>query len=493
MAQLDAILRSPIRWMDQAKDAGIRSFLDDLQANILKGHGRHFTGNIFISFEGMGEAAVAALLRDLSGYVTSALQQLRTARSSAGPGFDGGPVRCLLLGAGAYRALGQLAAMPGDAAFQAGMRARQAMLADPPANAWGEGAWRPGNPAPDAMLLLANSSFDAVTRDLEAAEGWLDGTGARVLGVERGRAQFRQFRPGGPQEGVEHFGYVDGRSQPLFLAEDLEREEAASGQEPAPIGADRGFDPAFPPSQFILADPNARHPLAAGSYFVFRKLEQRVRAFKQQEAALAEALGLTGADAERAGAMVVGRFEDGTPVVLSDDATAAPPPNNFSYANDPQGMRCPFQSHIRKTNPRGESTPKLPPEAPEERSHIMARRGIPFGDAVRDFEAEEGQEPEGEVGLLFMAYMASIVGQFEFTQQAWANNPRFLRGLAAGEAPTGIDPVIGQGGDQAARTQDWPVGEGKPMVPFAFADFVRMQCGENFFAPSRSFLREVGL
>lgn len=332
MAQLDAILRSPIRWMDQAKDAGIRSFLDDLQANILKGHGRHFTGNIFISFEGMGEAAVAALLRDLSGYVTSALQQLRTARSSAGPGFDGGPVRCLLLGAGAYRALGQLAAMPGDTAFQAGMRARQAMLADPPANAWGEGAWRPGNPAPDAMLLLANSSFDAVTRDLEAAEGWLDGTGARVLGVERGRAQFRQFRPGGPQEGVEHFGYVDGRSQPLFLAEDLEREEAASGQEPA-----------------------------------------------------------------------------------------------------------------------------------------------------------------GEVGLLFMAYMASIVGQFEFTQQAWANNPRFLRGLAAGEAPTGIDPVIGQGGDQAARTQDWPVGEGKPMVPFAFADFVRMQGGEYFFAPSRSFLREVGL
>jgi Dyp-type peroxidase family len=292
---------------------------------------------------------------------------------------------------------------------------------------------------------------------------------------------------------VEHFGYVDGRSQPLFLAEDLEREAAAYAAEPALAGADTGFDPAFPPSQFILPDPNARTPLGAGSYFVFRKLEQRVRAFKQQEEALAEALGLTGEDAERAGAMVVGRFEDGTPVVLSDAATTSPPPNNFSYANDPDGMRCPFQAHIRKTNPRGESTPKLPPGAPPERSHIMARRGIPFGDATRDFEAGAGQEPEGEVGLLFMAYMASIGGQFEFTQQVWANNPRFLRGLAPGEAPTGIDPIIGQGGDRAARTQDWPAGQGKPMVPFSFADFVRMQGGEYFFAPSRSFLREVGL
>ncbi|RYI87578.1 MAG: hypothetical protein EON47_22225, partial [Acetobacteraceae bacterium] len=74
------------------------------------------------------------------------------------------------------------------------------------------------------MLLLADSSFDAVTRDLEAAQGWLNGTGARVLGVERGRAQFRTFKPGAAPEGVEHFGYVDGRSQPLFLAEDVEAE-----------------------------------------------------------------------------------------------------------------------------------------------------------------------------------------------------------------------------------------------------------------------------
>ena len=31
------------------------------------------------------------------------------------------------------------------------------------------------------------------------------------------------------------------------------------------------------------------------------------------------------------------------------------------------------------------------------------------------------------------------------------------------------------------------------MLPFSVADFVRMLGGEYFFAPSRSFLREVGL
>ena len=494
---LDVLLRSPIRWNDYTANAEVRSFLDDLQANILKGHGRPFTGNVFISFAGLDHAAVAAVLRGLSGYVTSALQQLCTNRREGAPALDGGPVRCLLLGAGAYRKLGTLAKMPADAAFRAGMRERGADLADPPASDWGEGAWRPGNPAPDAMLLLAASSFDAVTRDLEIAEGWLNGTGATVLGVERGRAQFRVFNPGtGRKEGVEHFGYVDGRSQPLFLAEDLARER--EGQAPAKA-PDPGWEAEFPPAQFILPDPNAQQPLAAGSYFVFRKLEQRVRAFKLREKALAKELKLPLDDEERAGAMVVGRFEDGTPVTLSFEDTKEPPPNNFTYANvlngasDADGARCPFHGHIRKTNPRGDSVRQGLATLAEERAHIMARRGIPFGDADRDFDADEGHEPEGDVGLLFMAYMASIPDQFEFTQQSWANEPRFARGFKQGQLPTGIDPIIGQGGNVAARTQLWPQPGSNEPKPFSFADFVKLRGGEYFFAPSLSFLRRVGL
>ncbi|WP_211314179.1 Dyp-type peroxidase [Humitalea rosea] len=462
------------------------AFLDDLQANILKGHGRHFTANLFLGFDGMAPDAVASLLRALSGYVTSALQQLLTNRSSAGPKIDGGPVRCLFLSASGYRALGGLAKMPDDTALQEGMRSRGASLGDAPETEWGEGPWRPGGRAPDAMLLLADSSFDRVTGDLEEIERWINGTGARVLGVDRGRAQFRTFAPANGPEGVEHFGYVDGRSQPLFLVEDIKKEK--------PAGPEPKWNFAFNPAQFIVPDPNGKGRHSAGSYFVYRKLGQNVRGFKARERELAEALSLTGDDAERAGAMAVGRFEDGTPVALSATETGAKPVNDFNYAVDPDGLRCPFHAHIRKTNPRGDIVRQFSAADSAERNPIMARRGIPFGDHERLFDEAEGAEPESDVGLIFMAYMASISDQFEFTQKSWANEPKFVRGFKPGDQPAGIDPVIGQNADPATHEQTWLDGwiGGAAPSKFAFAHFVKLLGGEYFFAPSRSFLQNLG-
>ena len=43
--------------------------------------------------------------------------------------------------------------------------------------------------------------------------------GITVLGEERGRSLVN-----GDRHGIEHFGYVDGRSQPLFLDEDIKDE-----------------------------------------------------------------------------------------------------------------------------------------------------------------------------------------------------------------------------------------------------------------------------
>ena len=71
----------------------------------------------------------------------------------------------------------------------------------------------------------------------------------------------------------------------------------------------------------LVADPFNTAKDAFGSYFVFRKLEENVRGFKAAEKKLGETdLMLTGEDVERAGAMIIGRFEDGTPVELSDEA-----------------------------------------------------------------------------------------------------------------------------------------------------------------------------
>ncbi|MBM3222261.1 MAG: hypothetical protein FJZ47_00435 [Candidatus Tectomicrobia bacterium] len=161
----------------------------------------------------------------------------------------------------------------------------------------------------------------------------------------------------------------------------------------------------------LVQDPYGRTGQDSGSYVVFRKLEQRVRAFKMMERRLAQALNLTGEDAERAGAFIVGRFEDGTPVTLQ--ATDGRPTNAFTYVDDPDGGKCPLQAHVRKVTPRQPGTPRI------------VRRGIPYGarPPLPPGEPDLGAFPANGVGLLFICYQGSITRQFEYLQRALANNP----------------------------------------------------------------------
>ena len=169
-------------------------------------------------------------------------------------------------------------------------------------------------------------------------------------------------------------------------------------------------------------------------------------------------------------------------------------PNGFTYADDADGARCPFHAHIRKTNPRGDIVRQFGAPEPAERGPIMARRGITYGaqrpmSADHSEFADQDHEPIHDSGLLFMAYMASIEAQFEFTQQSWANNPDFVVPAA------GVDPVIGQTSDATQRKHTYLDGytSGAPKTELSFGNFVHMQGGEYFFAPSLSFLRSVGL
>ncbi|OYU42180.1 MAG: hypothetical protein CFE44_25485 [Burkholderiales bacterium PBB4] len=120
----------------------------------------------------------------------------------------------------------------------------------------------------------------------------------------------------------------------------------------------------------------------------------------------------------------------------------------------------------------------------------MARRGIPYGERADDpNDGAIDNKPEGGVGLLFMAYQSSIEGQFEFTQQSWANNPGFH--FQATPQPVGIDPVIGQPDNASAQRYPLEHGVGPLSAPFNFSSFVRMKGGEYFFAPSRSFFQRL--
>lgn len=458
-----ADLATPIDW----HDTRFWPLLGDLQGNILKGHGRDHTINSFLRFEGdMGK--VKAALRGIGAQVTSALRQLNEADAFQLWGRPGGSAVFFFLTAAGYQKLG--VAPPDDAAFNAGMHTRN--LGDPAQAGW-ESHLQPGV---DALLIVADDSVDKVGNfNAEIIHGF-GAAGIKVVGADAGHALRSAPSENDPKgRGVEHFGYVDGRSQPLMLAQDVGKEETIFG------GIDK-WDPAFGPGAVALVrDPHGLGPDSFGSYLVYRKLEQDVAGFKGREKQLAEELGLVGEDDERAGAMVVGRFEDGTPLILSCTATDPnPTPNNFTYDADPDGLQCPIHAHVRKINPRQ----KGGDNGVEQRSHLMARRGIPYGDPDRDFD-DEVNFPTG-VGLLFMAYNQDIARQFEVTQKFWANSPSFPGNSTA------IDLIIGQGAGTRSPTWHPKCGEaGGEVTGDPFQAFVGMRGGAYFFAPSIGFLKTL--
>ena len=447
-------------------------FLTDLQGNLITHHGRPHALHAFFRLSG-DHNANRQFVAKLADLVTSAKVQLDQVEAKRATGVSAGRVIFLFLSDSGYDRLGvPVKDRPQDPAFREGMRHRAASLNDPDPAAWDE-TFKHGV---DLMLLIAGD--EPCHPD---GEGYMDvfarvvsdmPHGIRVAGLEQGYALRNRDR-----HGIEHFGYVDGRSQPLFWDEDVNAEPKAN------------WDPRFPPRQFLDVAADGR---VNGSYFVFRKLEQNVFGFKKREQELANALNYTGEDRERAGAMAVGRFEDGTPVVLHPDALGTGEvENDFAYAVDPDAKRCPFQSHIRKANPRGDINRQFGAPDSEERRHIMARRGIPFG--VREFHPNDDipidELPKGGVGLLFMAYMHDIPDGFEFTQKSWVNNPDFVR------PATGLDPVIGQanGGVGGGPDPKWRANPDDPDThDFGFSGFVRMRGGEYLYAPVISFLKGLG-
>lgn len=209
-------------------------------------------------------------------------------------------------------------------------------------------------------------------------------------------------------------------------------------------------------TQVLLKDPLANNENAFGSFLVFRKLEQDVKGFKRQERRIAEKMNLE--NDEVVGAVMVGRFEDGTPYALShEDGILDNLTNNFTYGKEVG--KCPFLNHIRATNERDSAS----------RSMIMARRGIPYG-AVSDIE----DTGENKKGLLFMSFQSNIKNQFEASQ------------LRANEKK---DPIIGQNSIFTAEASCF--GDDTANLQMDFKNFVTLKGGEYFFAPSIPYLKTL--
>jgi Dyp-type peroxidase family len=457
-------LSKPLQWKTATGDAA--AMLSQLQPNIVKGHVREHLRILLVQFSDKAEGR--AFLKAVGGKVKSAKTHLQEVEKFAADGTPGTPYVGVGLTFAGYKKLGiATAKIPSNGAsqpFADGMRSpvSVAALTDPPVSTWEE----PYRHTIHAIVLIGDAD-KAKMLAKRAVIRKLFTPAVKLLGEETGLGQHNARG-----EGIEHFGYIDGRSQPLFLKEDIAAEPKTK------------WDPAFALGRVLVADSAAPNPAQQfGSFFVLRKLEQNVRAFHKAEADLATALGLSGADRQRAGAMIVGRFRDGTALTAHSKALGETPiPNDFDYGKDGAGARCPFHGHIRKTNPRNSAN-----GPGGDRPPIMARRGQTFGKRTDDPNATNlplSARPTGGVGLLFMAFNAEPRNQFEFTQQSWVDNAGFP------SAGAGLDQVIGQG---TRPKPAWPLKWDKPQTKVASAavQAVTMKGGEYFFMPSIAFLKAL--
>jgi Dyp-type peroxidase family len=449
-------------------DPDYAPILSDLQPNILTGHGRDNACFFLLQLAGGADASkqaaalVQALLQhlDFPSELDVRAQRRRRPGKAAKPAD--GPVAVLLFTASGYAKLG--VAAPSDSAFQAGMAARAAALNDPSPT-----SWDPRYRGIDALLLVAFD--DAKFPQLPQVEGILRQHGA-TFSVERGNTL--RARAGYP---IEPFGFRDGISQPLFYASDLAY-KIAQGVVPATAARDASA----PLGLAVCADPNGGTPFSCGSYFVLRKLRQRVDLFYEQVGSIAAA---TGRPDEEILAEVMGRRRDGQPLTQHTGL------NGYDYKDDSAGAVCPFHTHTRKMNPRSDLPGSYLP-----RTHRMVRRAVAYGPSIPRDDTGRPTQPAAatdDLGLLFMCAQAQPTLQYEHVQSAWANNR-----LAGGKL-VGVDALMGQtsGGELnriAFRTLDPATGTLAALpVRFDWRPVVETRGGDYFFAPSLSFLQNLAV
>ncbi|HIK09944.1 MAG TPA: peroxidase [Oscillatoriaceae cyanobacterium M33_DOE_052] len=474
------------------KDPQYQGMLEDLQENILKSHEKNYYAHIFLQFNPDPEAAKKWIRQFASAFVRSAKQQLEAGGNLPEKNNNGGGgiSANFMLSYSGYQALGFDLVAGGSrefpsAAFKVGMQRFGKILKDPPLPQWQAGFQQQIH----GLIMLGDNDLDNLQKQAIKIGAEVKII-AKVVNTEVG-----MILKNSKGEAIEHFGFRDGVSQPLFLKGDI---EAATAQ-----GFDK-WNPSAPLKLLLVKDPLGKGEDSYGSYCVYRKLQQDVQGFRTAEKNLAEKLCLSGKDAERAGALAIGRFRDGTPVVLAaSEQNAQPVPNNFNYDDDVKGSKCPFHAHIRKANPRGDKNDRYH-ALEDHRQHRIVRRAVSYGEMPETRDNSLGkmeqfqkqlahlqqmklQPAAGEnVGLLFIGFQSDIFDQFMFIQKNWANHQQFVT------YTTGLDAVIGQGNKQDPSGQKWPTEWGKDEeIEFDFYNFVTLKGGEFLFAPSISFLKNI--
>ena len=394
--------------------------LDDIQSGVLRPRPAPYAAT-YVIFRIEDWVSGRTLLRRLAALVPSA------AEANAAPREAWLSVAVTYQGLKALR-LPQASLDSFAPEFRDGMAARAQALGD--AGESDPTLWESPLGSPEVHIILTALSPDQAR--LEAALARAREKYDRMDGIT---AIWRQDCHALASE-KEAFGYRDGLSHPAIEGSGV----AGTNPEEQPLKA----------GEFVLGYPDEMSELPPipqpailgrnGSYVAFRKLHQRVAAFRQY-------LKANAPDAkagELLAAKLMGRWRSGAPLAvcpLHDDPTLGSDPlrnNAFGFkVDDAIGYKTPAGSHIRRMNPRDAEI------AGVARIHRMIRRGTSYGPPL----AEGVLEDDGvDRGLMFAFVGAHLGRQFEFVQSEWMNNGEFFgSGMSkdpvagANAADTGFD------------------------------------------------------
>ncbi|MCU0469238.1 MAG: hypothetical protein MUF58_11590 [Arcicella sp.] len=233
-----------------------------------------------------------------------------------------------------------------------------------------------------------------------------------------------------------HFGYTDGISEPALgtPANMASRNQADLDNFVIGYPDYSIIDPA--PSGNVSTNPEAKFAFD-GFYNAFRILYQDVAGFNNfllaqatnpTNVAKLSYLGLNQDElVEWFAAKLVGRWRNGSPLILSPDAPdpATAQSEDFGYATAgvkspnqdvPSSFKCPFSAHTRVANPRDQT---LTPGEGNLGPVRIVRRGISYGVEL------EGNTDDGvDRGLIGLFLCGSIAQQFE-KLYGWMNYNNF--------------------------------------------------------------------
>ena len=396
-----------------------------------------------------------------------------------------------------------------DASFKLGLAKRSLELGDPPDGDGSVANWLVGNDVGelDGLLIITgkdDATVAAMLEDIDKAAG--DNTWIPFF---TGNGNTRP----GAEHGHEHFGYLDGVSQPAVRGriDDFfpTKKFLNPGQNPSDAnqglpGADLHWPGEFvfgcqaqdkkDVEKFVGPKDGGLPWMKNGSYMVFRRLEQFVPEFHSTATKKAHDIGQIPAVFE---ARMVGRFPSGSPISLEPEADDPAlganelKNNDFEFGDsDIRGERCPYAGHIRKAYLRNDLTPAAGGKTDEAahkaseadtQTHRVMRRGIPFGIEVQGNERSANKTSHSR-GLMFVSYQTSIENQFEFIIRNWINNANFAVPAA------GHDPILGQrkGANRTRTFTGAALGapSGVPPAVTLERDFIRPTGGGYFFMPS---------